>query len=101
MVLDRMHYLILSAIAGSITSLAFLPWRKMSWMERGLTLFVGASFGLIFVPWAVADLMHVNIDALRAACAITYMGAIGANSLIPLILKKVRKVSGLEEEPAQ
>jgi len=93
----RVVYVILSAVAGAITALAFMRWREMPWPDRLLTVFVGASFALIFVPWLVADVFHVNIAPLRAACAITYIGAVGANSFIPLIIANIKKKFGAEE----
>lgn len=94
---NRMVYLVMAAIAGAITSLAFMPWKTMTLIERAISLFVGASFALFFVPWAVADIMGVDITALRAACATTYIGAVAAPALIPPIIRKLLKAGGLEE----
>jgi hypothetical protein len=90
-------YMVMAAIAGAITSLAFMPWKSMTMIERALSLFVGSSFALLFVPWAVADIMHVNIDAIRAACAVTYIGAVAAPALIPPLIRKLVKWGGLDE----
>jgi hypothetical protein len=94
----RIVYVVLAALAGAITSLAFMPWKTMTVVERGFSLFVGVAFALLFVPWAVADIMRVNIDAIRAACAVTYIGAVAAPALIPPIIRKILKVGGLEGE---
>ena len=94
----RTIYMVMAAIAGAITSLAFMPWKAMTVVERALSLFVGSTFALLFVPWAVADLMHVNIEAIRAACAVTYIGAVAAPALIPPLIRKIIRIGGLEEE---
>ena len=94
----RVVYLIMAAIAGAITSLAFMPWKTMTVAERAISLFVGASFALFFVPWAVADIMRVDITAIRAACAVTYIGAVAAPALIPPIIRKLLKLGGLDEQ---
>ncbi len=87
----RVAYLFMAAIAGAITSLSFMRWKEMGWLDRSMTLFVGASFALLFVPWAVADVFHVDISPLRTACAITYMGAVAANSVIPRITSRIKR----------
>ena len=94
----RIVYLVIAAFAGAITSLAFMPWKTMTVAERGFSLFVGVAFALLFVPWAVADIMRVDITAIRAACAVTYIGAVAAPALIPPIIRKILKVGGLEGE---
>jgi len=95
--LMRMLYVSLSAVAGAITALSFMRWKEMPWPDRLLTLFVGAAFALIFVPWVVGDMFHVDMQPLRAACAITYIGAVGANSFIPLIIVNIKKRFGTDE----
>lgn len=95
---QRIIYLVMAAIAGAITSLAFMPWKTMTVLERCINLFVGVAFALLFVPWAVADLMRVDITALRAACATTYIGAVAAPALIPPIVRKILRLGGLEGE---
>lgn len=89
--LMRMLYVGISAVAGAITALSFMRWRDMPWPDRLLTLFVGAAFALIFVPWIVGDVFHVDMAPLRAACAITYIGAVGSNSFLPLIIRSAKR----------
>ncbi len=93
----RLIYIAMAAVAGSITALSFLPWRTMSWADIGMTLFVGSAFAIFGVPWIAADWVRIDIDNLRAICAITYFGATGANVFIPLIIRKLKKLMGLEE----
>lgn len=95
---SRAAYLILAALAGAITALSVMRWREMGWPERILTVTVSMAFALVFVPWAVGDLMGVNIAPLRAACAITYVGALTAHAVVPRLIRKVLAQTGLEEE---
>lgn len=93
----RLVYIAMAALAGSITALSFLPWKSMSWSEIGMTLFVGTAFAIFGVPWIAADWVKIDIENLRAICAITYFGATGANVFIPLIIRRLKKMMGLEE----
>lgn len=90
----RIAYVAMAALAGAVTSLSFMPWKTMRWAEIGMTLFVGAAFAIFGVPWIAADWVHVDTTNLRALCGITYFGATGANVLIPLIIRKLRRQLG-------
>lgn len=87
----------LAAVAGAVTALSMLEWKRMTWPEILLTIFVGTTFSVFAVPWLAADLVGADIDSLRVACGITYMGATGANILIPVAIKRFRAFLGLEE----
>lgn len=92
---------VIAALAGSITSLAFMNWQKMSWTERFLTVFVGASFAIFAVPWLWIDVigMHnANMNDLRYACGLSYAGGTCANAFIPLLIKLGKRRFGLIEE---
>lgn len=93
-------YIAAAALAGSITSLSFMRYKAMSWSEIGLTVFVGFSFAVFAVPWLAADMFGANVDNTRAICGITYLGATGANALIPLAIRRLKKLTGLEGEEA-
>jgi hypothetical protein len=93
----RWIYIATAAIGGAIVSLSFMRWQEMPWQDRGMTIFVGIVFAVFGVPWLVGDLMGVDIAPLRVACGITFFGAVGAPSFIPLILNAIRKRTGLEE----
>lgn len=96
----RLAYVMMAAMAGSVTALSFLPWKTMSWAEIALTIFVGFAFAVFGVPWVAADVARMNIDNLRVICGITYFGATGANVFIPLIIRKLKKMLGLMEDAA-
>ncbi len=102
--MDDMHpmvrhgYLLMAAVAGSITALSFKQWKTMTGVEIALTLFVGASFA-IFVTPLMAEWMA--IDSPRGVAALTYISASGSNVLIPVAIKWLKRVFGPEkEEPA-
>lgn len=88
----------LAAVAGSITALSMLKWREMSWPEVFMTMFVGTSFSIFAVPWLAADLAGIDMGSLRVVCGITYIGATGANILIPMAIRRARAVIGLEDK---
>jgi len=93
----RLAYIAMAALAGAITALSFLPWKTMSWAEIAMTLFVGSAFAIFGVPWIAADWAHMDIENLRAICAVTYFGATGANVFIPLVIRKLKKSFGMED----
>lgn len=93
-------YVFAAALAGSITSLSFMRWEKMTWGEIALTIFVGFSFAVFAVPWLAADIIGADVGDTRAICGITYIGATGANALIPLAIKRMKKITGLEGDEA-
>lgn len=89
-------YIALAAVAGSITALSLLSWKTMSWGEIFMTLFVGTSFAVFGIPWLVVDLAGIEMDNLRVICGITYFGATAANVLVPLVIRKLKTMLGLE-----
>lgn len=93
-------YVFAAALAGSITSLAFMRYKTMSWGEIALTVFVGFSFAVFAVPWLAADMFGADVGSTRTICGVTYLGATGANALIPLAIRRLKKLSGLEGEEA-
>lgn len=88
----------MSALAGSITALANMKYKEMSWTDIMLTVFVGFAFAVIFVPWAASDWLHINQDNLRAICAIVYIGGTAWNSLMPLAIRKIKQIIGGEDK---
>jgi len=100
--IGRYVYIVMSALAGAITALSFMPWSKMRWTEIGMTLFVGSAFALFGVPYLIGDMVKVEIHSLRAICFWTYIGATGANVFLPVIIRRIRllleRVFGSETE---
>lgn len=90
----RMVYIGMAAIAGSVTALSFMKWREMTWPEIIMTLIVGFSFAIFFVPWLAADWMHIDINNLRAVCAVVYLGGMSSNALMPVLIKRAMKAVG-------
>lgn len=101
--MDDMHpvvrhgYLLMAAIAGSVTALSFKQWKSMSYGEIWLTLFVGASFA-IFVAPLLAE--WLAIGSPRGVAALTYISASGSNVLIPVAIKWLKRVFGPDKELA-
>lgn len=87
----RMAYIAMATIAGSITSLSFMPWRTMKVADIVMTLFVGSGFAAFGVPYLVGDLAGIAIDNLRAICFFTYIGATGANAFVPVIIRWAKR----------
>lgn len=100
----RNVYIVMAALAGSITSLAFMNWRQMDWPERGLTVFVGATFAIFAVPWIWFDVLgwrNASLNDLRYACGLAYAGGTCANAFIPLLIRLGRTwLSGKFSAPA-
>lgn len=84
-------YVLAAALAGAITSLAFMQWKQMAWSEIAFTVFVGFAFAVFFVPWIAADIAGLDIERTRVLCGAVYAGGTGANMLIPLLLKRGKK----------
>lgn len=96
---DLKHvWIAMSALAGSITALANMKYKEMSWVDIILTIFVGFAFAVIFVPWAASDWMGIAEDNLRGICAIVYIGGTAWNSLMPLAIRKIKQMIGGEEK---
>lgn len=96
----RILYIVMSAIAGSVTALSFMKYKEMSWREIALTLFVGFAFAVIFVPWVAADWLKVDVTNLRTICAVVYLGGTAWNGLMPVVIKRFKNALGGTEESA-
>lgn len=88
----RHGYLLMAAVAGSVTALAFQKWKVMSWGEVGLTLFVGASFAIFVTPILAEYMLGTNASP-RAIAALSYISAAGSNVLIPVCIGWVRRIT--------
>lgn len=84
-------YVAIAALAGSITALSLLAWRKMTWAEIIMSIVVGCSFAVFVVPYAVETWVGVDLANVRAICFFTYVGATGANAFIPVIVRRTSK----------
>lgn len=93
----RVLYIIMSAIAGSVTALSFMKYKQMTWVEIGFTLFVGFAFAVIAVPYIAADWLKMDIGNLRAVCFAVYTGGTAWNVLIPVVIKRFKAAVGMED----
>lgn len=94
----RFGYYIFAALSGAITSLAFMNWKKMGWMEVGLTIFGGFSFALIAVPPMAHKFLGIDENSARSVAAFVYMGGCGWHILIPRIIRWMSHKAAGEKE---
>lgn len=87
----RSTWIFLAALAGGVTALAFMPWRQMKANEIALTVFVGTTFSLFVVPWLAHRALGIGENDLRGIVACCYIGAAGAYTFIPKLVKKASK----------
>ena len=90
----RNVWIFLAALAGGVTALAFMPHARMSRTDIALTVFVGTTFSLFVVPWLANKAFGVGVDDIRGIVACCYIGAAGAYTFIPAIVRKVRSGKG-------
>lgn len=96
---DLRHvWIVMSALAGSITALAHMKYREMSWSEIFMTVFVGFAFAVIFVPYVASSWLKIAEGDLRAINAVVYIGGTAWNSLMPLAIRKIRQMIGGEDK---
>lgn len=88
---DLKHaWLVMSAIAATVTSLAQMRYKEMTWADIGFALFSGFGFAVFFMPY-VAVKMGISPDDIRATNAIVYIGGTGWNILMPFAILKLRQ----------
>lgn len=83
----RAAYIAMAALAGAISSLSVLEWKAMTWAEVAMTILVGSTFAAFAVPYLIADVAGIDITSLRSICFFTYLGATGANSFLPILIR--------------
>lgn len=93
----RVMYIIMSAIAGSVTALSFMKYKQMTWVDIAITLFVGFAFAVIAVPYIAASWLKIDIADLRAICFVVYTGGTAWNVLIPVIIRRFKAAIGSED----
>lgn len=90
----RYFYIVLAAVAGAFTALGTSPWRKMTSGEIFFTLIIAFSFASFAGPWAAHELFRIAEDNDRAVAFWTYIFGSGANAILPVIIRKVKKMVG-------
>lgn len=91
-------YILMAALAGAVTALAFLAWKSMSRTEIALTLFVGASFAIFVTPWIAHLAFGLDQADVRTVAGLTYVTASGSNTILPMLIRRLKKLVGGEEE---
>lgn len=92
-------YTILASLAGALTALSFRPFTSMTRVEIALALFVGASFAIFVGPWFAQWVFGTGPIDTRVMGALFYILATGSNVLIPLTVRRVSALIGVEPKP--
>ncbi len=85
---------LIASVAGSVSGLAFMPWKDMGWREITLTLFVGTSCAFFVAPWLTYHIFGVPTDTGRTVAMTTYVTGVGAHILLPRIIKFLGRALG-------
>lgn len=93
-------YIAAAAAAGSIVALHSMEWRKMGPTEIAFAWFVGFVVAIFAVPYVATHWLSLDMSNPREACGVTFIGATVWNSIMPLAIRKLKKLLGLEEEKA-
>lgn len=94
----RTAYVLLAAVAGGIVSLSTLPWKRMPWDERLMTVAVGAFVGIFAAPWVAVDIMKIDVSHVNTICGITFSSAAAAQALVQPAIKALKNKLGLGDE---
>lgn len=100
--LFRYTYVMMAAIAGAVTALAFSKWKDLTKGEIFLTLLAGFSFAVFVTPWVAHQFFGLDDENVRATAALTYIFGSGSNILLPLIIRWTGRAfgnGGMKEEP--
>ncbi len=90
-------YLLMAAVAGSVSSLSMRKYREMTAIEIAISLFVGATFAIFVTPLILGPTVGVNVETQKIA-GITYVMATGWNILMPFAIAKVKSMFGGDEK---
>ncbi|MET0439140.1 MAG: hypothetical protein ABW043_16770 [Devosia sp.] len=93
----REIYVVLAAVAGSITSLGFLSLKTMSRNQILLALFTSFSFSYFFGPVVVRGVQSWGAD-YRTQGALFWLLATGSNTFISLAIKWGSRLFGSQQE---
>lgn len=91
--LMRWMWPLLASLAGAITALSFQPYRKMGVIDIVLVIFVGTVFAVFMSPWVSVLIFGNDNPHYRILGAVYYVLATGYNVLIPVMIRKVRRLT--------
>lgn len=89
---------LIASLAGAVTALSFRPFKRMTRVEIGMALFVGASFAWFVAPWVNHMIFKEGATDVRVLGGVYYLMASGSNILIPFAIKWISKVFGTQKE---
>lgn len=94
-------WIILASLAGSVTSIAFRPYKEMSWKDIVLAFIVSSTFA-IFVGSAIAEYVAVKLFGkgpinLKAYGAVMWFMAAAAYFIIPVLFARAKRWVGETE----
>lgn len=92
--LFRYTYVLMAALAGAVTALAFSKWRDLSRGEILLTLVAGFSFAVFVTPWAAEQFLGLEDNNVRGIAALTYIFGSGSNILLPVLIRWTGRLFG-------
>lgn len=90
-------WFVMSAIAGTITALAQMKYKQMTWSDIGLTLFSGFGFAVFFMPLVAHRWLGIAEHDTQATNAMVYIGGTGWNILLPFAIQRIKAVFGTKE----
>jgi len=90
----RHGYIALAAIAGAITALGSAHWREMKPAEIMLMLITGFSFAIFVTPWVAHSIFGIDEGNTRAIAGLTYLFGSGWNLLLPVAIRKIKRMLG-------
>ena len=94
--LMRWLWPLLASLAGAITALSFRPYAKMTPVDIIMALFVGSSFAWFVSPWVNHLIFGSGPTDIRILGGVFYLMASGSNILIPVMVRRLRKLVGAQ-----
>lgn len=94
-------WLVLASLAGAVTSIAFRPYKDMTWRDILLAFVVSSTFA-IFVGSAIAEWVAVKLLGggqinLRVYGAVMWFMAAAAYFIIPVLFARAKRWVGETE----
>lgn len=96
----KIMYPIFASVAGAITALSFRPFKDLTPLQIGMSIFVGWSFAYFLGPFVVHTILGTNND-VRMQGGIYYLLASGSNALIPIAVKWLARAFNMNPEKGE
>jgi hypothetical protein len=76
-----------------------MEWKKMTGLDIAFTLLTGFLVAIFAIPYIAQHWIGLPMTSPQEACGVTFIGGTLWNSIMPLVLRKVKAALG-SEEPA-